>query len=191
MDEANRLRNQSTPIAACRLTSELLSHLTGIDGAVLVDPNGYCHAIGVILDGLATAQGNPARGARFNSALRYVEFAASRNVPTLAVIVWKMAAPISFPTCAEDQEKSRHAGYPRTRKKSRAGMIIGARHNHLYEWLRKHRFYLLKEDCEQVNLTIQEIDKELNEQDPMRVRIVHEALEPHPDMESSLYYAQE
>ena len=46
--------------------------MTRIDGAVLLDHEGLCHAVGVILDGKATDRGSPARGARFNSALRYV-----------------------------------------------------------------------------------------------------------------------
>jgi hypothetical protein len=191
-DEANRLRNQSTPIEACLLTSELLSHLTGIDGAVLVDPNGYCRAIGVILDGLATAQGNPARGARFNSALRYVEFAATRNLPTLAVIVSEDGGVDFIPNLRPRIKRSLVAqAIDELKELTQAREIIGARHNHLYEWLRTHRFYLLKQDCEHVNKAIQEIDRKLKAQDPTGVRIVHETLDPHPEMESSLYYTEE
>jgi hypothetical protein len=34
-------------------------------GGVLIDPNGTCYAIGVILDGIATTKGDPARGSRY------------------------------------------------------------------------------------------------------------------------------
>jgi DNA integrity scanning protein DisA with diadenylate cyclase activity len=191
-EEANRLRNQSTPIAARLLTSELLSHLTGIDGAVLVDPNGYCHAIGVILDGLATAQGNPARGARFNSALRYVEFAASRNLPVLAVIVSEDGGVDFIPNLRPRIKRSLVTqAIDELEEIPRAGKIVGARHNQLYEGLRKLRFYLLGQDCARVNMAIQEIDRKLTEQDPMAVRIVHEIFEPHPEMESSFYFTKE
>jgi hypothetical protein len=80
-NESFRLKGQATLIKPCPLTPELLGHLTGIDGAVLVDSSGCCHAIGVILDGLATPRGNPARGARFNSAVRYVEGLPRRGSP--------------------------------------------------------------------------------------------------------------
>jgi hypothetical protein len=83
-DEAHRLATQSTPIEPQVLTAELVQQLTRIDGALLLDPHGVCHAIGVILDGLATTQGNPARGARFNSAIRYV---FSGGAPALAVVI--------------------------------------------------------------------------------------------------------
>ena len=70
--EAHRLRQQATPIAATVLSETQVRAVTRIDGAVLLDHDGLCHAVGVILDGKATDRGSPARGARFNSALRYV-----------------------------------------------------------------------------------------------------------------------
>lgn len=70
--EAHRLRQQATPIAATVLSETQVRAVTRIDGAVLLDHEGLCHAVGVILDGKATDRGSPARGARFNSALRYV-----------------------------------------------------------------------------------------------------------------------
>lgn len=85
--ELTRLKNQATPIEPCVLTPKLLGHLTGIDGAVLVGTDGFCHAIGVILDGQATSKGDPGRGARFNSAIRYVESAKGRGISTMATVV--------------------------------------------------------------------------------------------------------
>jgi hypothetical protein len=41
-----------------------------------LDLEGKCHSIGVILDGLASERGDAARGARYNSAIRYVESSA-------------------------------------------------------------------------------------------------------------------
>jgi len=85
--ESSRLASQATAIEPCLLTPELLAHLTGIDGAVLLDTDGYSHAIGAILDGPATPEGDPARGARFNSAVRYVRSLSDRQIPALAVVV--------------------------------------------------------------------------------------------------------
>lgn len=70
--EAQRLHQQATPIAPTMLSETQVRAVTRIDGAVLLDHDGMCHAVGVILDGKATSRGSPARGARFNSALRYV-----------------------------------------------------------------------------------------------------------------------
>ena len=55
-----------------------------MDGSLLIDPHGICHAVGVILDGAAQGVGDPARGARYNSAIRYQSGATS---PTVVVVV--------------------------------------------------------------------------------------------------------
>ena len=56
------------------------------DGAVLLDPDATCHAIGVILDGFAAAHGNPARGSRYNSAVRYKEYSQQRRIACLVLV---------------------------------------------------------------------------------------------------------
>lgn len=82
--EAQRLTRQCFRVVPRLMTPAILRLVTNIDGAVLVDQNGICHAIGAILDGLATAKGDSSRGSRYNSALRYVE---SSQYPVLAVVV--------------------------------------------------------------------------------------------------------
>ena len=82
--EADRLKLQCTLIEPVPLTPLITRLVTSIDGAVLLDPEGYCYSIGVILDGRASGRGDGARGARYNSALRYVE---SSDHPCLAVVV--------------------------------------------------------------------------------------------------------
>lgn len=52
---------------------EFIGALTSIDGAVLIDQTGVCHAIGVILDGDAVVDDSTARGARYNSVKNYIE----------------------------------------------------------------------------------------------------------------------
>lgn len=82
--EAARLGTQAIATAPTLLTPALMRLITAIDGAVLIDPGNRCHAIGAILDGLASEAGDPSRGARYNSALRYV--AASLHA-CLAIVV--------------------------------------------------------------------------------------------------------
>jgi hypothetical protein len=83
--EADRLKLQCTLIEPVVLTPTITQLVTAIDGAVLLDPQGYCYSIGVILDGkAASGHGNSTRGARYNSAIRYVE---SSDFPTLVVVV--------------------------------------------------------------------------------------------------------
>jgi hypothetical protein len=82
--EADRLQQQAYSLMPEKMSVSLLALTSRIDGAVLLDLEARCHALGVILDGRATPHGNSARGARYNSAVRYVE---SRRGKCLAVVV--------------------------------------------------------------------------------------------------------
>jgi hypothetical protein len=82
--EARRLGDQALPVKPHKPSSSVLAGWTSIDGAVMLAPDGMCHAAGVILDGRASPEGDPSRGARYNSAVRYV---AASEVPALAIVV--------------------------------------------------------------------------------------------------------
>jgi hypothetical protein len=71
--EASRLRASALSIEPSKLTEATFRSATSIDGAVLLDAQGTCHALGVILDGPSSPRESPARGSRFNSAVRYVD----------------------------------------------------------------------------------------------------------------------
>ncbi|WP_405109213.1 diadenylate cyclase [Paenibacillus sp. FSL K6-1217] len=67
------LSKQSTPIEEKAIHPDHVKFLTAIDGAIYFDTQARCHALGVILDGNAKPDiGDPSRGARFNSAHRYL-----------------------------------------------------------------------------------------------------------------------
>ncbi|MBN1500573.1 MAG: DNA integrity scanning protein DisA nucleotide-binding domain protein [Spirochaetes bacterium] len=82
--ECDRLRNQAVRFSPFQMTSENLMMMSNIDGAVILDSNLMCHAVGVILDGMATHHGDPSRGSRYNSAIRYIE---SQKKTAMAVVV--------------------------------------------------------------------------------------------------------
>jgi tetratricopeptide (TPR) repeat protein len=72
-NELKILRKQSTLIKPREVNSAFIRYLTSIDGAIYLDTSGTCHAIGVILDGLAFEHhGDASRGARYHSAYRYL-----------------------------------------------------------------------------------------------------------------------
>ncbi|MFD1885538.1 diadenylate cyclase [Paenibacillus wenxiniae] len=71
--ELQKLSKQSTLIQSEEINPLFIKYLATIDGAIYFDTTGACHAIGVILDGLAEGDGGDAsRGARFHSAHRYM-----------------------------------------------------------------------------------------------------------------------
>lgn len=69
--EICRLGSDAMPLDPQLLEPAEIARLGRVDGAVLLGPDGYCYGFGVILDGKADGSGNPARGSRFNSAVRY------------------------------------------------------------------------------------------------------------------------
>ncbi len=77
--ELKRLGGRVTEIRHVKyLSNDMISALTSIDGAMIVDTMGFCHSIGVILDGTVPLKvnkeielNNPERGSRYNSAMLY------------------------------------------------------------------------------------------------------------------------
>ena len=96
--ETKRLAAQGTAIEPITICKEIISHLSSVDGAILLSPDGVVHSFGVILDGKATENGNSARGARYNSAIRYVDGEQARNVNCLALIVSEDGYVDIYPT---------------------------------------------------------------------------------------------
>ncbi len=87
--EAKRLKNQCFQVTPIKLSPDIMQSIISIDGAILIDMEGVCHGIGAILDGMASRRGDASRGARYNSAVRYVETIASledRKDPMAIVI---------------------------------------------------------------------------------------------------------
>ncbi len=145
--EARRLAGQATLVSPEQLSAELLSHYARIDGAILVDPNGICHAIGVILDGEASTHGDPSRGARYNSAVRYQRCAPAA---TLAIVVSEDGDVVHVPSLR-----------PRVRRQevSDAMTILEAasssndpgQFGRAHDVVRRLAFYLSPEQCDRVN----------------------------------------
>ena len=65
----------------------LITSITSIDGAVMLDKSGTCHGLGVILDGECVVKGNPSRGARFNSAYNYIAARKMKKRRAVAIVI--------------------------------------------------------------------------------------------------------
>ena len=148
--ETARLKRQGTAITPAPLSTALLQHATNIDGTILVDPSGVCHAIGVILDGEANDECTPVRGARYNSAVRYV---LNGKAKRMAFVV------------SEDRTLD---VIPILRSKVSRGEIESAvaeiatatvdNYQKVRAWLDDHRFYLNSDQCETVNDALDRIE---------------------------------
>jgi len=87
-DEAMRLGNQGLPIESIKLQHDLIEQFTSIDGAILMDWDCNCYAIGVILDGITNENiGDSTRGSRYNSAARYCNYRNSEGDKVIAIVI--------------------------------------------------------------------------------------------------------
>lgn len=162
--EAKRLGKQCTPIVPVKADAALIRRVTPIDGAVLVDPNGICHAIGVILDGLATERGDPARGARFNSAVRYV---STRDEPCMAIVISEDGGVDVFP---EPSVSLVSPGVEGRLQELRAminhGRVNRRRYTDIMDWLSGRSARLLKVHHEELESIVPTIDDLLESSHP-------------------------
>jgi hypothetical protein len=156
--EAARLEQQCTRIHPVALSREQLGLVAGIDGAVLLDTAGTCHAIGVILDGRATPRGTSARGARYNSTLRYVD----ERKDCLAVIVSEDGTVDVVPDLLPQIARSDlHHRLGQLRELASAPAPDRGDCGRLLNWFDAHRFYLSADACEEVNRVLRQVDARL------------------------------
>ena len=179
--EADRLKGQGTRIKPVELTPDLYRQVSSIDGAVIIDPHGLCHAIGVILDGQSGPKCTPSRGARYNSAIRYVD---SSEKSRLAIVV-------------SDDQTIDIIPLPRPRIKrsaleNRISELEKSTSENYYppiSWLDKNRFYLDQKQCDRIKEALEKIENE-----PMKVReprIIWSKFSPDPDFNESYYRDEE
>ena len=186
--EARRLSAQATLLDSILLSSELLPNLTPIDGAVMLDHHGNCYAIGVILDGMASESGDGSRGARFNSALRYIDTSKSA---CLAVVISEdggvdvlpnIRAPIARQTIVESIDALVAAA---------SGDSVNRRQfNMARERVSSLEFYLLEADCEKANRVVESTEAKMEAEDPMALRIVRDPFKPNAKMDPDFYYLE-
>ncbi len=175
--EAKRLHAQCLAIDPATLDDQMIDLVGKIDGAILFDARGVCHAIGVILDGTATDQADMSRGARYNSALRYINYV---DDPTLCVVISEDGYVDLLPDLRPQVHHSDILQRIEALKQKTSKDYHETRN-----WLDTNRFYLTQEECDIVNREMQRIDAE-----PYRgteFRIDTPEFNPDPEMNDSYY----
>lgn len=178
--EADRLGSHGTRIEPTKLTPDLYRQVSDIDGATLIKPHGICYAIGVILDGPAQPVGMPSRGARYNSAKRYVDTPDTRR---LAVVVSTDQTVDVFPML---RPRIRHSDMAKVIAELEAA--TSDNYHTAASWLDRHRFYLNQEQCDRINAALDRFQREPLEVG--QVRILRSKFSPDSDFDDS-YLATE
>jgi len=176
-NEAKRLAKQSMEINPIKLTPEFVKRLSSIDGAILIDDEGICYAIGVILDGMATEQGDPARGARYNSAIRYV---STTEHFTICLVISEDGYVNIIPQLQPQIKKSEIIEKIELLKKSNK-----ENYHKIRTWLDEHRFYFTIEECEIINIELDRIDNE--PRDIGEIKITTDKFVPNIIMNDTYY----
>jgi hypothetical protein len=185
--EAARLAGQATRVVPAELSTEDVVRFSRIDGAILLDVNGVCHAIGVILDGRAAGSGNPSRGSRFNSSVRYQESALAA---TVVIVVSEDGSvdlvPDLQPQVSREEVAAAVAAF---RAAATADPVEGEAFARAHDSVKAYGFYLDEEQCNEVNeLFNAEQDRRL---EGGGIAIRGELLRPDPGMNDSYFLPTE
>ena len=189
--EARRLASQAHLINPVELGADAVAAGSAIDGAILADPSGLTHALGVILDGTADNKtGDPGRGARLNSALRYLR---TTTHETLIVLVSEdgminllpdlrprishsqipdLISEMQRVTDCADDELDRHDFYK------------------LWHRIEALAFYLSEADCLTINSMRARVDK-IPPKIWNEVQLVRGDFRPHEDMDETYFIPEE
>lgn len=180
-DEAARLARQATQIVPTLLTGKLLDRAASVDGSILLDEHGVCHAIGVILDGSAHDSCTPSRGSRYNSAIRYVRDTIRGR---LAIVISDDQTidimPTLRPQISRDEVEAQLLALESAPPDE---------HHSALRWLNEHRFYLTPAQCQRANAVLERIDQAPKE--VARLYVVTPEFTPALDLDDSYFFETE
>lgn len=186
--EASRLGKQSFSLKPLKLTIGIVKRITSIDGAVLLDRNSDCHAIGVILDGLATDKGDSSRGARYNSAVRYYEH-FGKNHPTLIVIISEDGMINLIPYL---RPQINHSGILKEIEAlndfCESNKQDVKQFNKFISYFENISFYMAEAECNTVNQLLNTIEERNNENEIGMMRFLRGDFIPNMEMNESYYF---
>ena len=183
--EAARLGAEAVPIEPQLMEPAEVVRLGQVDGAVLLGKDGFCHAFSVILDGAATGQGDPGRGSRYNSAVRYQH--STTAAPSVIVVISDDGTVDLIPQLRPQvHKKDVEAAVREFCACCEAEYVDGGEFARTFKRVKSFEFYLDESQCHIVN------EHYANE---MRRRIEAGGLgivggmelQPHPDMNDSYF----
>ena len=182
--ETARLSGEGMPIEPDYLDPEAIVRLGSVDGAVIIGPDGRCHAFGVILDGVANGGGDRARGSRFNSAVRYQNM---ETAGSMIIVISDDGTIDLLPRLMSRVDKGEVAAAVDAFCEYCDSVPIKAdEFERLYERVERLAFHLSDEQCHRVN--------EKHEQEMERrfasggIRISGRNLQPDPRMDASYFW---
>ncbi|HEX7965306.1 MAG TPA: hypothetical protein VF651_06275 [Gammaproteobacteria bacterium] len=176
-EEARRLEKQGTMIQPTPLTEALLLQVSGIDGSILLDPDLNCHAVGVILDGPSHPRCTPARGSRYNSAIRYVYAEEKKR---LAIVLSEDRTFEFIPLLRAQVNREQFEEQVGALERADLNSYNGPR-----LWLDDHRFYATRDQCARINAALDRIEN--LPKDVGEIVLITNRFQADPEMNESYY----
>ena len=183
--EASRLGGQAVPIDPQRLDPADIVRLGQVDGAIVLGPDGRCHAFGVILDGEAVAgKGDLSRGSRFNSAVRYQ---STRAPKSLLVIISDDGLVDLIPNLMPKEHRHEvESAVSAFCSCCQTEPVDGEEFGRTHRRVEDLRFYLNADQCERVNACYKGEMRRRYEAGGLALS--GPILKPHPDMDESYFF---
>jgi len=189
--EAERLKKQCIPINPVRINAEILNVLTAIDGALLIDLDGICHAKGVIMDGIVGLRGNPSRGSRYNSAITYQEYRGTGK-PTMVVVVSDDGMVDVIPVLKPQIKHSEITlAIAILESLNSAGTFIRETFYDTMRYIQNREFYLTPGECRHINQLKNDLEQLDSTSGLHSMWIKHEDLLTNPEMNDSFYLPED
>ena len=182
-EEVDRLGGQAVPITPEIIEPAQVARLGRVDGAVLLGPDGRCHAFGVILDGTAHGRGDPARGSRYNSAVRY-----QKMVEDAVLVVISDDGTVDLVPALEPKvhQEEVDVAVHEFCNASEADPVDGEEFGRTHRRVVALAFYLNDDQCLRVNRAY---DDEMRRRlETGGIAVSHPPLRPHPDMDDSYFH---
>ena len=140
--------------------------------------------MGVILDGKASNNGTPSRGARYNSAIRYVD---DNKNDSIAIIISEDGMvdlyPDLMPQISKIEILSR---LDELEKESNKEKPSYDKYQPIIYWFDSHRFYLQKDICEKLNKIKSELKEKLV-MEVSRIYVQTPDFRENPEMDDSYF----
>ena len=184
--ECQRLGSQAIVLEPKFLNKEVIKYVSAIDGAIIIDRKSYCYAIGTILDGLASGNGDNSRGSRYNSAIRYI---SSTNHASMAIIVSSDGMMEYYPNLKPKiKRKSIDDNLLSLENLAKAEFLDLDEINKIMHFFSLNSFYLLESDCKIINNLESLIQSKIDKQNIGVSRFRNVGYSPNSEMSPELYY---
>ena len=184
-NESKRLGKQCFPLNPLKIYGKHIQQLTSIDGAVLLNKDSICYAIGVILDGIATEKGDSSRGSRYNSAIRYFENFNLKFSIAIVIISEDGMIDIIPDLMPKIEKKEIVSRIDKLIELDKEEKVDRQDYYPIINWFEENEFYLTEVECNTINNLRKNIEKK--EKESASYWIMRDDLLPNNEMNDSYY----